>query len=146
MDYNMADFSVQHHLPEFAQVHVQWIDDPIQPSYPLLSPSPSSFNLSQHQGLFQWVSFLRQVAKVLKLQLQHQSFQRVFRVEFLEDWLMSLLSKGLSRVFPGPQSENINSSELCLLYCPALTSVDDYRKDHSLDYTDLCWQSDVSIF
>ena len=54
----------------------------IQPSHPLLSPSPSAFSLSQHQGLFQWISSSHQVAKVLKLQLQHQSFQWVFRVDF----------------------------------------------------------------
>ena len=48
--------------------------DAIQPSHPLLSPSPHAFNPSQHQGLFQWVSSSHQVAKVLELQLQHQSF------------------------------------------------------------------------
>ena len=54
-----------------------------QPSRSLLSPSPPAFNLSQHQGLFQWVSSLHQVAKVLELQLQHQSFQWTFRTDFL---------------------------------------------------------------
>ena len=57
--------------------------DAIQPSHPLLSPSPPTFNLSQHQGLFQWVSSSRQVAKVLEFQLQHQSFQWIFRIDFL---------------------------------------------------------------
>ena len=51
------------------------VGDAIQPSHPLLSPSPPAFNLSPHQGLFQWVSSSHQVAKVLELQLQHQSFQ-----------------------------------------------------------------------
>ena len=55
----------------------------IQPSHPLLSPCPPAFNLSQHQGLFQGVSSSHQVAKVLKLQLQHQSFQWIFRTDFL---------------------------------------------------------------
>ena len=63
--------------------HVHWVSDAIQPSYPLLSPSPPTFNLSQHQGLFQWVNSSHQVAKVLKFQLQHQSFQSTFRVDFL---------------------------------------------------------------
>ena len=54
--------------------HVHWVSDAIQPSHPLLSFSPSAFNLSQHQGLLQWVSSSVQVAKVLELQLQHQSF------------------------------------------------------------------------
>ena len=59
-----------------------WVGDAIQPSHPL-SPSPPTFNLSQHQGLFQWVSSLHQVAKVLELQLKHQSFQWIFRTDFL---------------------------------------------------------------
>ena len=54
--------------------------DAIQPSHPLSSPSPSTFNLSQHQGLFQWVSSSHQVVKVLELQLQYQSFQWIFRI------------------------------------------------------------------
>ena len=67
--------SLSFSLPEFAQTHVHRVGDAIQPSQPLLSPSPPSFNLSQHQGLFQSVGSLPQVAKVLELQLQHQSFQ-----------------------------------------------------------------------
>ena len=73
---------VLHHLLELAQIHVHWVmNDAIQPSHPLLLPSPSAFNLPQHQGLFQWVSSLHQVAKVF--QIQHQSFQWIFRVDFL---------------------------------------------------------------
>ena len=74
---------VLHHLLQLAQTHVHWVSDAIQPSHPLSSPSPSAFNLSQHQGLFQWVSSLHQVAKVLEFQLQHQSFQWIFRTDFL---------------------------------------------------------------
>ena len=72
-------FPVYHQLPELAQTHVC---DAIQPSHPLSSPSPA-FNLSQHQGLFQWVSSLHQVAIVSEFQLQHQSFQWIFRTDFL---------------------------------------------------------------
>ena len=61
--------------PEFTQTHVHRVGDAIQPSHPLLSPSPPALNLSQHQGLFQWVSSSHQVANVLEFQLQHQSFQ-----------------------------------------------------------------------
>ena len=74
MDCTMPGFPVLHHLPELAQTHVHWLGDAIQPSYPLLSPSPPVFCLSQHQGLFQWVSSSHQVDKVLQFQLQHQSF------------------------------------------------------------------------
>ena len=82
MDCSTPGFPVLHNLPEFAQTHVCWISDAIQLSHRLSSPSPA-FNLSQHWGLFQWVSSLLQVAKVLKLQLQHQSFQWIFRVDVL---------------------------------------------------------------
>ena len=75
MDCSTPGFPVRHYLLEFAQTHVHWVGDAIQPSHPLSSPSPPAFNLSKHQGLFQWVSSSHQVAKVLELQLQHQSFQ-----------------------------------------------------------------------
>ena len=83
MDWSMPGLPVHRQLPEFTQTHVHWVGDAIQPSHPLLSPSPPAFNLSQHQGLFQWVSSSHQVAKVLKLQLQHQSFQWIFKTDFL---------------------------------------------------------------
>ena len=75
MDCSTSDFPLHHQLPEPTQTHVHWNRDAIQPSHPLLSPSPPVFNLSQHQGLFQWVGSLHQLAIVVKLQLQHQSFQ-----------------------------------------------------------------------
>jgi len=74
MDCSTPGFPVHRQLPELAQTHVHRVGDAIQPSHPLY-PSPPAFNLSQHQGLFQGVSSLHQVAKVLELQLQHQSFQ-----------------------------------------------------------------------
>ena len=83
MDCSMPGFPVLHYIPELAQIHVHWVGDAIQPSHPLLSPSSLALNLSQHQGLFQWVSSLHQVAKVLEFQLQHQSFQWIFRTDFL---------------------------------------------------------------
>ena len=73
MDYSTPGFPVHHQLSELTQVHQ--VSDAIQPSHPLLSPSPHAFSLSQHQGLFQEVSSLNQVAKVLEFQLQHQSLQ-----------------------------------------------------------------------
>ena len=75
----MPSFPVLHHFLEFAQTHVHWVGDAIQPSHPLLPTSPPALNLSQRQGLFQWVSSSHQVAKVLELQLQHQSFRWKFR-------------------------------------------------------------------
>ena len=74
---------VHHQLPEPTQTHVHWVSDAIQPSHPLSSSSPPALNLSQHQGLFQWVSSLHQVAKALEFQLQHQSFQWTLRTDLL---------------------------------------------------------------
>ena len=65
---------------------------------------------------------------------------------FRIDWLISLLSKGLSRASPAPQFESIDSSVLSLLYGPTITSIHDYRKNHRFDWMDLCWQSNVSTF
>ena len=83
MDCSTPGFPVHHQLLELAQTQVHQVGDAIQPSHPLLSSSPPAFNLSQHWDLFQWVSSSHQVAKVLEFQLQHQSFQWIFRTDFL---------------------------------------------------------------
>jgi len=83
MDCSTPSFPVHHQLLALAQTHVHWVSDAIQPSHSLSSPSPPAFSLSQHKDLFQWVSSSHQVAKVLELQLQHQSFQWIFRTDFL---------------------------------------------------------------
>ena len=83
MDCSTPGLPVQHQLPEFTQTHVHWVGDAIQPSHPLSSPSPPALNLAQHQGLFKRVSSSHQVAKVVELQLQHQSFQWTRRTDLL---------------------------------------------------------------
>jgi len=83
MDCSMPGFLVHHQLLELTQTHVHQVGDAIQPSHPLSPSSPPAFNLSQHQGLFQWVSSSHQVAKVLEFQLQLQSFQRNPRADLL---------------------------------------------------------------
>ena len=101
MDCSMPGLPVHHQLPEFTQTHVHWVGDTIQPSHPLLSPSPPVLNLSQHQALFKLVSSLHQVAKVLGV-----SASASVLTMNIQDWSplgwtgwMSLHSKGLSRVF-----------------------------------------------
>ena len=79
---------VHHQLPEFTQTHVHWVNDAILPSHPLSSLSLPALNLSQHQGLFKWVSSSHQVAKVLEFQLQHQSFQQTPRTDLFYDGLV----------------------------------------------------------
>ena len=115
MDCSMPDFPVL----ELIQTHVHYVGDTIQPSHPLSSPSPT-FNLSQHQGLFQWVSSSHQMAKVLQLQLQHQSFQWIFKTDFLQGCLTwSPCSPGDSQESSStPQLKSINSSVLIFLYIP----------------------------
>ena len=82
MNCSTPGLPVQHQFPEPTQTHVHWVSHAIQPSHPLSSSSPA-FNLSQHQGLFQWINSLHQVAKGLEFQPQHQSFQWIFRTDFL---------------------------------------------------------------
>ena len=96
MDCSTPGFPVHHHLLELSQTHLHWVSDAIQPSHPLLSPSPPAFNLSQHQGLFQWVSSSHQVAKVLEFQLQHQSFQWIFWTNFPLGWTYQISLQFLS--------------------------------------------------
>ena len=130
----MISFPVLHCLPKFAQIHVHWFDDAIEPSYPLLPSFPFVFKHFQHQGLFQWVCSLHQVAKVLDLQLQYQSYQWIFRVDFLYDWLLwsPCSPRDSQESSPTPQFESINSLALSLLYGPTLTYEHDYWKNHSL--------------
>ena len=125
--------SVLHHLPEFAQTHVHQVGDAIQPSHSLSSPSPPALNLSQHQGLSQWVSSSHQVAKVLELQLQHQSFQWIFRTDVLYDGLVGspCSPRDSPESCPTPQFKSISSLALSLLYGPTLISIHDYWKTHS---------------
>ena len=117
MNCSTPGFPVLHHLPGFAQIHIHWVGDAIQPSCSLSSLFPPAFNLSQHQGLFQWPSSLQQVAKLLELQPQHQSLQCIFRIDFLYDGLVwSPFSPRDSRESsPIPQFKNINSLTLSLL-------------------------------
>ena len=114
--------------------------------YPNISSSVTHFSHPQSipgSGSFQWVGSLYHVTKVLELQLQHQSFQWIFRVDFLWGWLVwSPCSPRDSKSSPTSQFESINSSVLGLLYGPALISVHDYWKNHNFDYTDLCQQRD----
>ena len=108
----------------------------------LSSPSPPSFNLSQHQGLSQWASSSHEVAKVLEPQLQHQSFQWIFGIDFLYRWLVwfPCSPRDSQESSLTPQFKSISSLVLSFLYDPTLTSMHDCWKNHSFDYMDFCWQ------
>ena len=126
MDCSTPGFPVLHCPSEFAQTHVLWVGDAIQPSYLLLPPSPPALHLSQQQGLFQWVSSWHQVTKVLELELQlhHQSFQWIIRVGFHLTGSISLLFKGLSRAFSSTTIPciNWNKYKFCCFYHLVISS------------------------
>ena len=137
MDCSRPDFPVHHQLLELTQTHVHWVGDAIQPSHPLLSPSPPAFNLSQNQGLFQWVSSSDQVDKILELQLSASvlpmNIQSWFPLELTG--MSFLLSKRLSRIlfstrvpkhqFFGTQPSLWSNSQVHTWL----------QKNHSFDYT-----------
>ena len=104
----MPGFPVPHHLPELAQVHIHRVGDAIQPSHPLLSPS-LGFNLSQHQGLFQWVgsSGGQSIDASASASVLPKSIQGWFSLGLTG--LISLLSQGLSRVFSSTTLQKVNS-------------------------------------
>ena len=135
-DCSTPGLPVHYQLSEFTQTHVHWAGDAIQPSHPLSSPSLPSFNLSQHQSLFKWVSSSHQVARVLEFQLQHQSFQWIFRTDFLSEGLdgSPCSPRDSQESSPSPQFQSINSSGLSFLYSPTLTSIHVYWKNQSLPH------------
>ena len=135
MEHSMTGLPVHHHqLLEFTQTHVHRVGNAFQPPHPLLSPSPPTFNLSQNQNLFKWVSSSYQVAKVLEFQLQHQSYQWTPRTDLLSDGLVGppCSPRDSQESFPTPQFKSIKSLGLSFLYSPTLTSIHDHWKNHSL--------------
>ena len=133
MDCSMPSFPVLHHLLELTQTHVHWVGDAIQPSHPVV-PFSSFLQSFPVSGLFQWISSLHQVAKVSEPQLWHQSFEWIFRVDFLQDWLVwsPCSPRDSQESSPAPQFKSINSLVVRLLHSPTLTSIQDYWNNHSL--------------
>ena len=132
MNHSTPGLPVHH---QQTQTHFHWVSDAIQPSHLPLSPSPLAFNLSQSQSLIQWVSSSHQAAKVLELQLQHQSFQWIFRTNFLYNWLAwsPCSPRDSQESSPKPQCKSINSLAPSFLCSPILTPKHDYWKNHSFD-------------
>ena len=148
MDCSTPGFPVHHQLQKLAQTHVHWVSDAIQPSHPLSSPSPSIFNLSQHPGSFQMSQFFTSGGQGIGVStptsVLPMNIQELFPSGLTG--LISLQPKELSNVFSNTTVQKISSLMFSLLYGPTLTSIHDSWKNHSLDYTDLCWQSNVSAF
>ena len=115
MKCSTPSFSGLHYLPEFAQTHVHWVSDAIQPSHPLSSPSPPVFNLSQHQGLFQWVSSSHQVAKYWSFSFNiSPSNEHSGLISFRMDWLDLLAVQGTLKSLL-----QYHSSKASILLCSA---------------------------
>ena len=145
-DCNIPGFPVHHQLPELAQIHVHQVSDAIQPSHPLLSPSPLAFNLSQHQSLFQWVVLHIRLPKYWSFSFSvTPSNEYSGRISFKIDWFDLL-------VVQETQESCLKSLKASILQSSAFFTVQlshPYMTtgiNHSLDQTDLCWQSNVSAF
>ena len=134
MNRSTPGLPVHHQLLEFTETHVHRVSDAIQPSHPLSSPSPAP-NPSQHQGLFQCVTSSHEVAKVLKFQPQHHSFQRNPRADVLQNGLVGspCSPRDSQESSPTLHFKSINSLALSLLHSPNFTSIHDHWKNHSLD-------------
>ena len=135
MDCSTPGFPVHHQLLEFAQTHVHWISDGIQPSHPLSSPFPPAFNLSQRQSIFPTSHLftsggqsIRASASASVLPMNSQDWFPLG----LTGWI-SLQSKGLSRIFPNTTVQNHQFLSAQLLYSSTLTSIHDYWKKYSFD-------------
>ena len=119
MNNSMLGLPVHHQLLESTQTHVHRVSDAIQPSHPLSSLSPPVPNLSQHQGLFQWVYSSHQVARVLEFQFQHQpSNELPGLISFRMDWLDLLAVQGTLKSLP-----QHHSSKASVLWCSAFFTV-----------------------
>ena len=118
MNWSTPGLPVHHQLLEYTQTHTYSVGDAIQPSHPLLSPSPPAPNPSQHQGLFQWVNSSHEVAKELGFQLQHQSFQWTPRTDLLKDGLVRSCSPGTLKSLL-----QHHSSKASILQCSAFFTV-----------------------
>ena len=113
MDCSMPGFPVHHQLPELAQTHLHRVGDAIQPSHPLMSPSPPAFNLSQHQGLFQWVNSSRRWPEYWSFSFSiSPSNEHPGLISFRMDWLDLLAVQGTLK-----NLLQHHSSEASILWC-----------------------------
>ena len=134
MNCSMPGLPIHHQLPEFTQTHVYWVSDVTQPTHPLSSPSPPTFNLPQHQGPFRWVSSLHQVAKVLSFSLSiNPSSEHPGLISFRMDWLDLLAVQGTLKSLLQHHSSKASIWRLSFLHSPTLTSMHDHWKNRSFD-------------
>ena len=147
MDCSTPSFPVLHCLLEFAQTHVHWVGDAIQPSHPLSPPSPPAFSLSQHQSLFQWLDSSHQVARVLELQLQHHPSNEYsglisFRIDSFNLWAAQGTLKNHQHCNSKASILRHSAFFMVQLSHPYVTT----GKNIALTRWNFCWLSNVSAF
>ena len=137
IDCSKPGFPILHNLLQFAQVHVHWVSDAIQPSHPLPLTSPPALSLSQHQGLSNELALHITQTKYWSFSISPSNkYSGV--ISFRIHWFDFLaVQRDLKKASPAPQFESNNCSVLSLLYDPILTSVHDYWEKHSFDYMNL---------
>ena len=135
VDCSTPGLPVHHQLPKFTQTHVHWVSDAIQPSHPLSSPSPLALNLSQHQGLFKWVSSSHQVAKYGSFSFNiSPSEEHSGPISFRMDWLDLLAVQGTIKSLLQHHSLKVTILRgLSFLYSSTLTTIHDYWKNQCFD-------------
>ena len=138
MDCSVPGFPVLHHLPELAQICVHWVSDAIQPFHPLhFSSCPQSFPAS---GSFLTSQLFASSGQSIRASASAFSIN-------IQDWfplgltgLISLQSKGLSRVFSNTTVQKHQILGHSAFFMVQLSSIHEYWKNHSFDYMNLCWQ------
>ena len=154
MNHSIPGLPVHHQLPESTQTHVHWVSDVIQPSHPLSSPFPPALNLSQHQAFPPASHFSNESALPIRWP-EYWSFsfkispsnEHPGLISFRMDLLDLLAFQGtLKSLLQHHSSKTSILRCSAFFYSPTLTSIHDHWKNHSLDQTDLCWQSNVSAF
>ena len=148
MDCNIPGFPVLHYLPEFVQTHVHWVSDAIEPSHPLLPPSPPALSLSQHQGLSSELTLGIRWPKYWSFSFNiNPSNEYSGLISFRIDWFdLPAVQGTLKSLLQHP------SSKASILWCSAFFMVQlshlyvTTEKNHSFHHADLCWQSNVSTF
>ena len=131
-----------HQLPELTQTHVHWVGDAIQPPHPLSFPSPTAFRVFSNESALhiRWPKYWSFTFSINPF--NEYSGLISFRIDKFD---LLAVQRDSQESSPTPKFKNINSLALSFFYSPALTSLHDYRKNHSFDCTNLCWQNDVSV-
>ena len=144
MDCSTPGFPAHHQLPKIAQTHVHWVGNAIQPSHPLLSPSPPAFNLSQHQGLSKesvlWIGWPKYWSFSFSISSSEYSGLISFKINWFDLLAVQAALKSLLQ-----HCSSKTSVLQHLIFFMVQLSHRDYWKNHSFDYMDLCWQCLCSL-